>query len=365
MTHPRIRHIDDVLPAIDGRKDFIIAQKDGYSVIDYVYTLADSFDCAVRAECRGIKFGSDGTILARPLHKFFNINERADTQAHLLDFSAPHTVMEKLDGSMIHAAMLDGEVVFMTRMGRTDVAIKAERHLPAVHDLCRGLLLGGATPIFEFTAPDNRIIVRYDESALTLLAVRDTVAGRYWPRKLLTGLGVPIVAVHDSAHATGATFAAYASAASGFEVFVVRFESGLWLKAKGEDYVLKHRAKDSILQEKNILRLVLAGGVDDVLPLLDAPDSAAVVAYRDALTIGIDGTAAKLRDLVAANDNLSQKDFALGPVAALPGAMRGLAFAVRNGAEPGAAVRAFLEEKSTSQARVDELRELHGATWVI
>lgn len=54
-------------------------------------------------------------------------------------------------------------------------------------------------------------------------------------------------------------------------------------EGKGEDYVLKHKAKDSILQEKNILQLVLSGGIDDVLPLLDAPDASTAVSYRDAV----------------------------------------------------------------------------------
>lgn len=365
MTHPTIEHIDDVLPHIAGRKDFIIADKGGYKVIDYVYTLADSFDDPMRLECRGIKFGADGKILARPLHKFFNINEREDTQAHALDFSAPHTVMEKLDGSMIHAALVDGEVVFMTRMGRTDVAIKAERHLPAVRDFCRGMLLGGATPIFEFTAPDNRIIVRYEESALTLLAVRDTVGGSYLSRDLLSGFGLPVVATHSSLHTTGTDFAAYARAVTGSEGFVVVLADGLWVKAKGEDYVLKHRAKDSILQEKNILQLAFSGGLDDVLALLEDKDKDAAIKYRDELLSGAAKTAAMLRGFVADNDNVSQKDFAVDHVRRLPAVMRGLAFAIRKGADADDAVREYLIASATSQARVDECRELHGTSWTI
>ncbi len=366
MTHPAITHISDVLPAIEGRNDFIVADKGDYKVIDYVYSLSDSFDDPIRAECRGLKFYADGRIAARPLHKFKNIGEAPETQAHVLDFSQPHVVMEKLDGSMIHPAIVDDELVFMTRMGHTDVAKKAERHLtPELAKVLRGLLDGGATPIFEFTAPDNRIVVSYGESALTLLAVRNTVDGAYWPRHLLEGMGLPVVRVFNNEHATGAGFAAYARAVLGFEGFVVRFDSGLWVKAKGEDYVLKHKAKDSILQEKNVLALVLSGGLDDVLPLLDEPDAEAARSYRDAVETGVAITVGGLRRFVADNDNVPQKEFATEKVSSLPKALRSLAFTIRKGADADEAVRTLLMANTNGQARVDEYRELHGARWAI
>lgn len=370
MTHVAINHINDVLPHIEGRTDFIVAKKEGYSVIDYVYALQDSFDDPYRMECRGLKFGEDGRILARPLHKFFNINEREDTQAHLLDFTEPHTIMEKMDGSMIHPAMVNGRVVFMTRMGHTDVAIKAERHMTrAVEDACLTLLHWGYTPIFEWTAPDNRIVVRYDDSRLTLLAIRETVSGYYTTRQFCEAwgaeMGVDIVPVHNSGERTGADFAAYARAVLGFEGFVVRFENGLWVKAKGEDYVLKHKAKDSILQEKNILALVLTGGLDDVLPLLDEPDADAARSYRNAVEAGVERTVVDLRRFLAANENVPQKEFAVEKVAALPKPMRSLAFTARKGVDAGEAVRALLIANTNNQTRVDEFRELHNARWAI
>jgi RNA ligase len=363
-THPIIRNINDVLPHIEGRTDFIVAHKDGYSVIDYVYALADSFDDPIRIECRGLKFAPDGSILARPLHKFKNIGECAETQPHMLDFTKPHIIMEKLDGSMIHPAIVNDEVVFMTRMGRTDVARKAERHLtPELADILRGFLNGGATPVFEFTAPDNRIVVNYPESALTLLAVRNTIDGQYWPRRVLEGMGLPLVKVFDSSHKDAAGFVAYARAVLGFEGFVVQFADGLWVKAKGDDYVMKHKAKDSILQEKNILQLVLSGSLDDVLPLLDETDADSARAYRDTVEAGVARTVDDLTRFVAANENVPQKEFAINHVRRLPALLQPLAFTIRKGVDAGEAVRARIIANATSQAAVDEYRELHGARW--
>src|SRR6478609_139429 len=100
----KIEHINDVLPHIEGRPEFIVAERPGYKVIDYNVAFFDSFDDPMRLECRGIKFDAKGKILARPMHKFFNVGERPDTQPELLDFSKPHIITEKLDGSMIHPA---------------------------------------------------------------------------------------------------------------------------------------------------------------------------------------------------------------------------------------------------------------------
>lgn len=367
MTFPTITHINDVLPSVANRQDFVIADKGDYTVIDYVYTLDDSFDDPIRRECRGIKFAKDGTLLARPFGKFFNIGERPDTQPHLLDFTKPHTIMEKLDGSMIHPAIVNGEVVFMTRMGRTEHAIRAERHLTrrlahGLDTMCRNAV----TPVFEWTAPDNRIVVRYEESALTLLAVRDNLTGKYVDAAPYARLlQVPSVPVLSSQYATTNDFLAYARAITGKEGFVVRWEDGTMVKAKGEDYVLKHRAKDSILQEKNLLALVLSGGLDDVLPLLDEADADACREYARQVEEGVHKTAQELAAFVAANDNLPQKEFATGPVQTLPATLRPLAFKTRLGNSALALVRERIAANCNSQTNVDECRDLHGARWEI
>ena len=57
-----------------------MAEREGFTVIDYQVMMPDTFPpltdeiSALRRECRGIKFGTDGKILARPFHKFFNLN---------------------------------------------------------------------------------------------------------------------------------------------------------------------------------------------------------------------------------------------------------------------------------------------------
>lgn len=363
-THFPIRHIGDVLPFVEGRKDFVVADKGDYTVIDYVFAGEDTFDHPARIECRGIKFAPDGSVLARPLHKFMNIGQTPETQPDKIDFGQPHVVMDKLDGSMIHPAIVNGEVVFMTRMGRTDVARKAERHLDArLADWCRKMAKHGATPIFEWTAPDNRIVVSYDESSLTLLAIRENESGEYLQNDEFADLGIPTVRTHASSHENAADFLAYARAIQGAEGFVVRFDSGLWVKAKGDDYVLKHKAKDSILQEKNILALVLNGGLDDVLPLLAEADARAAREYASSVEAGIAVTANWLWERVANTEDMTQKDFALNVVPSLEPVFRPAAFQVRSGQNSRDVIRARIAANTNSQSQVDASRDLHGAKW--
>jgi RNA ligase len=370
MTHPTIHHLNDVLPSIADRSEFVHAQREGYSVIDYNFALADSFDDPMRLECRGIKFAPDGTLLARPLHKFFNINERDATQAHVLDFNQPHTITEKMDGSMIHPAIVDGALVFMTRMGRTDHAIKAERHITEdVDSVCRSLIGSQWTPIFEWTAPDNRIVVRYPDSRLTLLAIRYMPTGQYMPYGELAeyaqDMGIQLVPQYDPEHTTGQSFVDFARAVTGKEGFVIRFADGTWVKAKGDDYVLKHKAKESILQERNVLALVLRGELDDVLPLLEAEDRAAVETYRTDVEAGIRLNAAFIANHVAAGETLDQKTFAIAHMLSVDPRRKPLCFQVRAGTPATEAVKGALLKAVGSQTNVDATRHLHGASFAL
>ncbi|MGX1786858.1 RNA ligase [Bosea sp. NPDC055332] len=360
MTHFHIRHIDDVLPHLKDNPEFVVAQRSGYTVIDYQFAAPATFDHPAKFECRGLKFGPDGRIIARPLHKFFNVGEKPDTQPHLLDFDQPHVVMEKMDGSMIHPAIIDGQLRLMTRMGCTDHAAKAERHLTDdIREWCHANQ--DLTPIFEWTAPDNRIVVPYADSRLTLLAVREIVSGHYLARYDLEGialqLGVPAVTLHQS----GPDFLAHARAVRGMEGFVVRFASGLWVKAKGEDYVLKHKAKESVLQEKNVLALVLRSELDDVLPLLEPCDRQAVETYRDGVLRGVSETVTRLDYLVGQGAALTQKEFAVSAVPAMPAELRSLAFKVRAGAPARDAVVSTILKQCGSASGVDLARPLFGA----
>jgi RNA ligase len=187
---PQIRTIDDVLPYIKGREEFVVAEREFGTVINYMVSMPDTFDMtgpddlggAIRRECRGIKFYPDGTIASRVFHKFFNIGEREETQIHKIDLTSQHTLMDKRDGSMIHPMMVNGYIRWMTKMGLSDVALQAEKYINTTNNynpFAAWCIESGLTPIFEYTGPNNRIVVSYEKEELVLLAVRDNITGEY------------------------------------------------------------------------------------------------------------------------------------------------------------------------------------------
>jgi RNA ligase len=187
---PIIRTIDDVLPHIEGRSEFIVAEREGYSVINYTVSMHDTFDMygpndhggAMRRECRGIKFYPTGKIAARFMHKWFNVNEREETQINAIDFSQRHRIEIKEDGSAIHPIKLGKHIRWCTKMGITDVAMQAEKYAAKNSkyiEFARYCIDRGLTPSFEWCSPFNQIVVRYEIDKLVLLCLRDNITGEY------------------------------------------------------------------------------------------------------------------------------------------------------------------------------------------
>jgi len=281
---PLINNISDVLPAIAGRDEFVVAEKEGYTVINYNVMMADTFDCNIRRECRGIIFDTEtGEILRRPFHKFFNVNEREETQDHVVDLSRPHAILEKLDGSMIAPFRVDRQTIWGTKMGATDVAKPVEEFVknnPVYADFALGLLTGECTPIFEWCSRKQRIVLDYKEDRLILTGIRENVSGEYWTHTEMCEyaelFSIPVVRAFEPQTDMKA-FLDYVRDLEDLEGFVVRFDDGHMLKLKCHWYLQIHKAKEAILQDRNIVELILENHLDDIKAHLPAED-------RDCLT---------------------------------------------------------------------------------
>ena len=304
---PLITNISDVLPAIEGRDEFAVAVKEGYTVINYNVMMADTFpdvrkpippfggvegmttfDClaALRRECRGIIFDSmTGEILRRPFHKFFNVNEREETQDHIVDLSRDHRILEKLDGSMIAPFVVNGEMIWGTKMGATDVAKPVEEFVknnPVYQYIAKKWIELGWTPIFEWCSRKQRIVLDYKEDQLILTAIRNMKTGEYcfypYMKNHAAAIDIPVVRAFDMlAMNDMKAFLEYVRDLEDLEGFVVRFNDGHMLKLKCHWYLQIHKAKEAILQDRNIVELILDDKLDDVKAHLPVED-------RDRLT---------------------------------------------------------------------------------
>lgn len=297
---PIIRHLDDVLPHIQGRAEFIRVDKEGYTVLNYVFQTSETFPdvtndaAAILRECRGMIFDTtSGRIVNRRLHKFFNLGERSDTTD--IDVSRPHHVLDKLDGSMISPLMVGGGIRWASKMGVTHVSMQAEAFVAAHPEYERfafNCLGADTTPIFEWMSRGNRIVLDYGDDKLTLLALRDNVSGQYTPRDNLEALamdyGLPLVGAVSTSLGSMGQFVENLRLREGIEGVVITFDDGHMVKIKTDWYVQLHRAKDQISRERHLIALILGDKIDDLLPALPEDDRARVMEF--AATINFDLT---------------------------------------------------------------------------
>lgn len=279
---PIIHHIKDVLPHIEGRDEFVVAERDGYTVINYAVSMSDTFDMnglddvvgAMRRECRGLIFYPDGRLMSRPFHKFFNVNEREETQMHKIDLGHTHVIMEKMDGSMIRPLLVNGRLRLATKMGVTEVAEAAEKYLATRKDWAEIMIWlercvkVGVTPIFEFIAPTNQIVISYSKPDLVLLAIRVNETGGYLVDQNDTPAGLTRVPVYGSIEGNLADYIARARMQENREGDIIRFADGHMMKIKNDWYVRIHKTMDKIRFDRHIVELILNEEVDDAIPML-------------------------------------------------------------------------------------------------
>ena len=85
--------LEDVREAISGVEEFKESKHGDIIFFNYRWCNQATFPCLsqaknererqlflLRRECRGLAFTSDGKIVARRFHKFFNVGERDDTK---------------------------------------------------------------------------------------------------------------------------------------------------------------------------------------------------------------------------------------------------------------------------------------------
>ena len=323
---PLIRNISDVLPAIEDRDEFVVAEKEGYTVINYNVMIADTFPdvpvdmkwqeplnriafgeydptAALRRECRGIIFDTEtGDIIRRPFHKFFNVNEREETQDHVIDLSRPHAILEKLDGSMIAPFIVNGQMIWGTKMGATDVAKPVEEFVknnPQYEKFATSCIANGVTPIFEWCSRKQRIVLDYKEDQLILTALRDMHTGEYIKlfgddsinRFHVEDWDIPVVRAFEFTNYGEQNdmkaFLEYVRDLEDLEGFVVRFDDGHMLKLKCHWYLQIHKAKEAILQDRNIVELILDEKLDDVKAHLPAEDRDRLTQFENTINYDI------------------------------------------------------------------------------
>jgi RNA ligase len=178
----------------------------------------------------------DRTIAATPFPKFFNVGEHAGPIPDVA-----FETLEKVDGSLIIIYWHRGDWKTATKGSlNSEQAQWARRKLAT---LATEHLVAGVTYLCEAIYPENRIVVHYDRDALVLLAAYDPVGFELPYTSLLDladNVGFMLAERYDYTHVSELVATAKTLPAND-EGFVLRFENGLRLKVKGDEYCRIHR----------------------------------------------------------------------------------------------------------------------------
>lgn len=281
MLFPHFSHIDELRAHVHHKPEIrFMPQSDGTTVVCYLIADNKTFDTTWAAECRGITFDASGLLVCRPLHKFFNLGENESCLPGNLPWNELSFVSEKLDGSMLTPYLLGDTLRWKTKKSaESDVAIMARDYAETQPDIlrfCRDTIAAGDTPIFEFTAPQARVVVGYSEPKLTLLHIRNMRTGEY--RELRTQEGTPSAYAREIISEYGVELVPSYPVSSwealqrglpsqkNMEGYILGFGSRM-VKVKGDWYLAAHRIV-SFIRERDVASFVVNEQLDDVLAVL-------------------------------------------------------------------------------------------------
>lgn len=299
------------------RENYILP---GY--VSFCYMIADenTFDDPWTRECRGIVFNEkSGKVVSRPLHKFFNVNERPSTQAQNLSWNNVVSVMDKLDGSIISTVLINDGVFLKSKKSlESDVAVQASKWLStsqSVKALCWHVAVCDATAIFEWISPQARIVLPYQIEELRLLHIRDNESGEYWDRTELIELSqryaITLVNEFDQYRSIDELLDE-AKIVEKTEGWVVQFRNGDMVKLKTEWYLLRHKAM-TFIRERDIALLVLEEGLDDLKSMLvgDGVEIESINEIENRVVDDINRIVKLVETAAESDKNLDRKSFAI------------------------------------------------------
>lgn len=282
---------DEAVRMTGGTEDLFYSSEtiiDGYKIVTFNYRLAQYNDfinppggVKNAFEMRGLTyvFNTDGTLYERYLllDKFFNLNQVPSTLYHEVKDLKINNIYSKEDGSVITFIKLpNGKVIAKTKMSFEADQAKGANLVYSennkLKDFINWSLENNITAIFEYVAPDNRIVLKYYERDLILLRLRDNKTGEYlnlddFKEKLE---GIKLASKYEF---TLNELIELAKSESDVEGWVVQFEGGKMIKIKTEWYFTLHGLiTEDIHRENLLIGHILDENIDDILSKIEVDD---------------------------------------------------------------------------------------------
>ena len=316
--------LNEVVDLIKDNKSFIMADKGDYVVFNYIFAGNEAHPpvvdrkTAILRELRGLIFSKEtGKVISRRYHKFFNLHERPDIN---IDINKEHIILEKADGSMITPLISNNKLIWGSKMGETFLSPKIEKFLenkPQYRNFALLCINENKTPIFEWVSRDQKIVIDYEEENLILVAIRNNDSGLYLPYSSMMvntmRHSIPYIKTYDTKRLYKDNINSFVDEIRDMvdgEGIVIHFNDGHMIKIKSSWYVTLHRAKSLIENERDVLKTVLDGKVDDLYPLLDAPYRERLIKYTTLVWQEIYDFQARVNILLENTKHMSRKEFA-------------------------------------------------------
>jgi T4 RnlA family RNA ligase len=261
----------------------------GYNISIFNYRLAQYKDFvtplpnkpATKAyEMRGLTFvfNTDGSIYNRYLllEKFFNLNQVPESMYSIVKDYKIKYVNNKEDGSIASFIQLpNGKVCGKSKMGFDNEQAnginriyKTNGDISSFVDWC---LDNDITPIFEYVAPHNRIVLRYSQEELILLRLRNNTTGKHLDiKEYYDKLGTIKVAPFDDDFKDLDNLIELTAKQIDKEGSVVQAidknGNDFFFKLKTPWYMALHGLlTDDIYKENKIIEYILDDRIDDIL----------------------------------------------------------------------------------------------------
>jgi T4 RnlA family RNA ligase len=274
---------------------------DGYRVATFNYFMCefDWFNTPLKEkpeidayDMRGTTFvfNKDGSLYKRyfMLPKFFNLNQVPSSQYGVIKDKKIKYVTEKEDGSLVAFMKLPNGKIFAKTQGGfdNDMAVNSMKLLgldKILADFIIDVVDDGFTPLFEYVAFDNRIVLKYKGTSLRFIGLRNNDTGEYISMANLISQEwkIPVKYV-NSINATLDELIERAKVEKDREGWVVEFDDGTMVKVKTNWYWNLHYIRtENVFREDYISSHILNDTIDEVISQLDKEDDADAFEFID------------------------------------------------------------------------------------
>lgn len=372
------------------KRDTIGDDGQNYTIFSYRMASYSAWLQPYALDCRGIMFRGN-ELVSLPPEKFFNVEENPLATTDLF-YHDCFVIMEKADGSLISTFIdannqlrvksktsLDSDQANLAQVLLNQIRVRN----PAIARSMERIAMNGNTFNFELVGPGNPIVMGYPENQLVLLNVRSHQTGHTYLCdepfldefiRLLGAEQSPYIRPVRMFYETVRPFPVFEEQTfsetnhEGYVVVVEKIDGGaLWLKIKTKWYLNLHRLIYNQLDEKNVLKMIVDGVIDDTiysLKELGAPREfiQGIILLEDQLSSALHRFIHRGINFYDEHKEKTRKDFAILAKETFRGQALSFSFAMwmfQNGAEnPDEFIRRMVNSESSRQKFLDQIRPL-------